>query len=68
MYSLYVPAVYGAIMEVASPAALVMVAPSTKVVVPGGANHTVFEGSPLLLIFIWTQLPQHSLPGIHNRR
>jgi len=37
-------------MDVASPAALVMVAAATKLVVPAGANHTEFEASPLLLM------------------
>ena len=40
----------GTAIDVASPAALVMVAPSAKVVVPAGANHTVLPASPLLLI------------------
>ena len=35
-------------MDVASPAALVMVPPAAKLVVPAGANHTDFDESPLL--------------------
>ena len=37
-------------MDVAFPAALVMVAPATKFVVPAGANHTALDESPLLLM------------------
>ena len=48
--SLYVPAVVGAAMAVASPAALVMALPATKLVVPAGANQTALEESPLLLM------------------
>jgi len=36
---------------------------TTKVVVPGGANHTVFEGSPLLLIFIMDAASAAQLAG-----
>src|SRR5664279_6053126 len=50
--NLYVPAVAGAAMDVASPAALVMVPPAVKLVVPAGANHTDFDESPLLLMGI----------------
>jgi hypothetical protein len=39
-------------MDVASPAALVMVPLAAKVVVPAGANHTEFEASPLLRILM----------------
>ena len=46
--NLYVPAVVGAAIDVASPAALVMVPPAVKLVVPAGANHTDFDESPLL--------------------
>ena len=46
--SLYEPAVAGAKIDVAVPdAALVIVAPAVKVVVPLGANHTSFEAVPL---------------------
>jgi hypothetical protein len=38
-------------MDMAVPPALVMVGPSTKLVVPAGANQTEFEAFPLLLIF-----------------
>jgi hypothetical protein len=37
-------------MDVAFPAALVMVPPAANVVVPAGANHTALDESPLLLI------------------
>ena len=37
----------GTAIDVAFPAAFVIVAPSVKVVVPAGANHTVFAASPL---------------------
>lgn len=37
-------------MDVASPAALVMVPPAVKLVVPAGANQTAFDESPLLLM------------------
>ena len=48
-WSLYVPALAGTAMEVAVPdAAFVIVAPATKVVVPAGANQTVFAAAPLL--------------------
>jgi len=50
--SLYDPVLAGTAIEVAVPAALVMVAPSVKVVVPAGANHTEFEASPLLRILM----------------
>ena len=48
--SLYAPPVDGARIEVASPAALVMVAPAMKVVVPAGANQTVLPAPPELTI------------------
>ena len=48
--SLYVPALAGTAMDVAVPAALVIVGLQRKCVVPAGANHTVFAGSPVLRI------------------
>jgi hypothetical protein len=50
--SLYVPALAGTAMDVASPAALVMVPTATKFVVPAGANQTDFDASPLLRILM----------------
>ena len=42
----------GTAIDVAFPAALVMVAPSAKVVVPAGANHTVLAAFPLGLAIV----------------
>ena len=40
--------VVGTAIDVAVPAALVIVAPAVNVVVPAGANQTAFDASPLL--------------------
>ncbi|AUX40293.1 uncharacterized protein SOCE26_016930 [Sorangium cellulosum] len=50
--SLYVPALAGTAMDVASPAAFVIVAPSVNVPVPAGASQTALAAAPVLLILI----------------
>jgi hypothetical protein len=51
-------------MEVASPAALVMVPPATKLVVPAGANQTEFDESPLpLMVMLLVPIGAAQLAG-----
>ena len=62
-HNLYVPAVDGAAIVVAVPAAVVIVGPCEKLVVPAGANQTLFEEFPLLLIFTAAPAPMAQLAG-----
>jgi hypothetical protein len=50
--SLYVPAVAGTAMDVAFPAAFVIVGPARNWVVPAGASQIVFDVTSLLRISI----------------
>ena len=50
-------------MDVASPAALVAFAPAVNVVVPAGANHTLFAAIPLRISRLAVPLGTETLAG-----
>ena len=66
IYSLYSPAVVGAFIVFSSPAAFVILLPSTNSVVPAGANQTVSSGFNKPLRFRVSPLPISTFEASSN--